>query len=66
MCRSCALASYPPSCMFQGSPKRAAWVFLLWWADYVGGLVGLVGPESGWLPGLASCRCYWLLLSRAW
>ena len=46
--------------------KRAAWVFLLWWADYVGGLVGLVGPESGWLPGLASCRCYWLLLSRAW
>ena len=23
--------------------KRAAWVFLLWWADYVGGLVGLAG-----------------------
>ena len=34
---------------------RAAWVFLLWWADYVGDLVGFVGPWSVWLPGPALC-----------
>ena len=42
-------------------PKRAARVFLLQWADYAGGLVGLVSPECGWLPGLAlhnATGCY--------
>ena len=38
---------------------RAAWVLLLWGADYVGSLVGLVGSQFDWLPGSAlyeGCR----------
>ena len=37
----------------RGSPKRAAWVLLLWQADCVGGWIGLVGRYSGLVPGPA-------------
>ena len=40
----------------------AAWVLLLWQADYVGGLFGLVGPWSSWLSGPALCRGCQLLV----
>jgi len=33
--------------------KRAVWVLLLWEADYMGGLVGFVGSQHGWLPDSA-------------
>ena len=36
-----------------GSPMRAAWVLLWWWAGYMGSLVGLTGPRSSWLPGFS-------------
>ena len=47
-------------------PGRAAWILLLWWADYVRGLVGLVGPLSGWLPDPALYSCCCLLFSGTW
>ena len=40
----------------------ALWVFLLCYADYVGSLVNLVGPQSGWLPCLALHGGCWLLV----
>ena len=34
-------------------------------AGYVGGLVGLVGPWSSWLPGPALCGGCWPLVGKA-
>ena len=47
-------------------PIRPAWVLPLWQADYVGGLLGLVGPWSGWLLGPALCGGCQLLVGGAW
>ena len=38
---------------------RTSWVLLLWGADSMGSLVGLVGSQFDWLPGSAlyeGCR----------
>lgn len=43
---------------------RAAWTPLLWWANYVSSLVGLVGPWCSWLPGPTLCGGCWLLVNR--
>ena len=47
----------------RGSSKRAACTFVLQGTDYVGGLVGFVGPWSGWFPGppalCGSSVCRW-------
>ena len=61
MCLYCALPSHHASYML---PKRSVWVLLLWWADYVGALVGLVGLWPSWLLGPALCGCCWLLVTR--
>ena len=60
MSQQCTFLSTPEHYALEVSPMRAPWVFLLWWAHYVGGLVGLVGPWSGWLLGPALCRGLWL------
>ena len=47
-------------------PQRVMWVLLLWQADSVGALVGLICPWPGWLPGPAIYEGFWLLFCRAW
>lgn len=44
---------------------RASWVLLLWGADSVGSLVGLVGSQFDWLPGSALYEAAGHLLAEA-
>ena len=43
----CIALLSPKLYALRGSPKRAAWILLLWQADCVGGQIGLVGRYSG-------------------
>ena len=46
-------------------PVWVAWALLLCGLTTVGGLVGLVGPWSGWMPGPALCGGCQLLVGGA-
>ena len=65
MSKHCTPLLSPELYALEVSPIMAACVFLLWWSNYVGGLVGFVGPWSGWLLGTTCAEASgWVLVVR--